>query len=88
MFCNEFILNRCFDMAWLIIYLYTAAFDPELALKAKSVRDFDVAVTVPSFDWPDADTYYKGSSSKDVVDRVKIPMLVIQVRSVEGKSLE
>lgn len=55
-----------------------AAFDADLALNAKTIREFDDAITRVAFDWPTVDDYYQGSSSADVVHQVTVPLLVIQ----------
>lgn len=55
-----------------------ADFDTDLAIKAKTIREFDDSITRIAFGWPDVDAYYQGSSSADVVDKVTVPLLVIQ----------
>jgi predicted alpha/beta-fold hydrolase len=56
----------------------TKAFDPEKALRAKTIREFDDALTRVSFGWDSVDEYYAGSSSSLSIPGVKIPLLVIQ----------
>ncbi len=56
-----------------------AAFDTATAYYARTIRQFDEAITRVAFGWPSVDAYYQGSSSADVVDRVAIPLLVVQV---------
>ena len=53
-------------------------YDPERALRAKTIRDFDDAITRISFGWPSVDQYYAQSSSSLSVPHVEIPLLVIQ----------
>lgn len=55
-----------------------AAFQPALALRAATIREFDDAVTRVAFGWPSVDAYYAGSSSSDSIPDVRIPLLVIQ----------
>lgn len=50
----------------------------QLAGNAKTIRDFDDAITRVSFDWPSVDAYYEGSSSSLSIPHVKIPLLCIQ----------
>ncbi len=45
-----------------------------------TIRDFDDAITRVAFGWPSVDAYYSGSSSADVVHRITIPYLAVQVR--------
>ena len=54
------------------------AYDPDRALTAKTIRDFDDAITRISFGWPSVDEYYAKSSSSLSIPDVKIPLLVIQ----------
>lgn len=53
-------------------------FQADLALRARSIREFDDAITRIAFDWPSVDAYYEGSSSSLVVPDIRIPLLVIQ----------
>lgn len=54
------------------------SYDPEKALRAKTIRDFDDAITRISFGWDSVDNYYAGSSSSLSIPNVKVPCLVIQ----------
>ncbi|KAI8471311.1 MAG: Alpha/Beta hydrolase protein [Monoraphidium minutum] len=51
---------------------------PDLVPAAKTIREFDEAVTIHSFGWPSVDDYYAGSSSALRIPRVAIPLLCIQ----------
>lgn len=53
-------------------------YDPERALNAKTIRDFDDAITRISFGWDSVDQYYAQSSSSLSVPFVKVPLLVVQ----------
>ena len=53
-------------------------FDPERAKAAKTIRDFDDAITRVSFGWPSVDRYYSGSSSAKRVAGVRVPLLCLQ----------
>ena len=61
-------------------------FNPSLALNAKTIRDFDEAITAVSFDWPSVDDYYAGSSSSMSIPNVAIPLLIVQV-NIENESV-
>jgi predicted alpha/beta-fold hydrolase len=54
------------------------AYEPDRALKAKTIREFDDSITRISFGWGSVDEYYAGSSSSSSVPDVKVPLLVIQ----------
>lgn len=53
-------------------------FDPQRAKAAKTIRDFDDAITRVSFGWPSVDAYYAGSSSALRVAGVRCPLLCLQ----------
>ncbi|KAK9989818.1 hypothetical protein SO802_030057 [Lithocarpus litseifolius] len=54
------------------------AFDVEKALLAKSVRDFEKAISMVSYGFEVLEDFYSESSTRDVVGNVKIPVLFIQ----------
>ncbi|GBF96019.1 hypothetical protein Rsub_08834 [Raphidocelis subcapitata] len=51
---------------------------PDLVPAARTIRDFDDAITIHSFGWPSVDAYYEGSSSARRIPDVAIPLLCIQ----------
>ncbi|KAM4097594.1 hypothetical protein ACJW30_07G012900 [Castanea mollissima] len=53
-------------------------FDVEKALLAKSVRDFEKAISMVSYGFEVLEDFYSESSTRDVVGNVKIPVLFIQ----------
>lgn len=55
------------------------SYNPERALYASTIREFDDAITRISFNWPSVDSYYTGSSSALSIPDIKIPLLVVQV---------
>ncbi|XP_055824137.1 uncharacterized protein LOC129892585 isoform X2 [Solanum dulcamara] len=59
-------------------------FDVENALLATSVRDFEKAISIVSYGFDAVEDFYAKSSTRDVVGRVKIPLLFIQ--SDEGSA--
>lgn len=56
----------------------TKPYNIELAKNAKTIREFDEAITIVSFGWPSVDAYYEGSSSSKSIPKITIPLLVIQ----------
>ncbi|KAJ9538819.1 hypothetical protein OSB04_031552 [Centaurea solstitialis] len=53
-------------------------FDVEKALQARSLKDFDEAISMVSYGFDSVEEFYVKSSSSDVVGNVKIPLLFIQ----------
>ncbi|XP_057506900.1 uncharacterized protein LOC130790052 isoform X1 [Actinidia eriantha] len=54
-------------------------FDVEKALRAKSVRDFDKAISMVSYGFDVIEDFYAKSSTVGVIGNVKIPVLFIQI---------
>ncbi|XP_050379788.1 uncharacterized protein LOC126797150 isoform X2 [Argentina anserina] len=59
-------------------------FDVDQALSAKSVREFEKAISMVSHGYDDIDDFYSQSSTRGVVGNVKIPVLFIQKRDDES----
>ena len=55
-------------------------YDRTLVESAKTVRDFDEAVTRVTFGFPSVDAYYDASSSRRLIGDVKVPLLVVQAK--------
>jgi hypothetical protein len=53
-------------------------FDGAAAAAAKTVRDFDDAITRRSFGFPDVDAYYRASGSSQRLAAVALPLLCVQ----------
>ncbi|KAI3857880.1 hypothetical protein MKX03_004982 [Papaver bracteatum] len=53
-------------------------FDVEKALAATSLRDFDQAISMVSCGYEEIEEFYSKSSTRESVDKVKIPTLFIQ----------
>ncbi|KAL0410375.1 UNVERIFIED_CONTAM: Embryogenesis-associated protein [Sesamum latifolium] len=53
-------------------------FDVERALSASSTRDFDGAISIVSHGFDTIEDFYAKSSTRDVIGKVKIPVLFIQ----------
>lgn len=57
----------------------TKKFDVEKALSAKTVRDFEKAISMVAYGFDAIEDFYSESSTRGVVGNVKIPVLFIQV---------
>lgn len=53
-------------------------FDVESALSASSVRDFERAISMVSYGFDTLDDFYAKSSTRDVINKVQVPVLFIQ----------
>ncbi|CAI9286177.1 unnamed protein product [Lactuca saligna] len=53
-------------------------FDIEKALQAKSLQEFEEAISMVSYGFDSIEEFYVNSSTNDVVGKVKIPLLFIQ----------
>ncbi|XP_010107073.2 uncharacterized protein LOC21402490 [Morus notabilis] len=53
-------------------------FDVEKALSAKSVRDFEKAISMVSYGFEAIEDFYSKSSTRNLIGNVKIPVLFIQ----------
>ena len=53
-------------------------FDPARAAAARTIRDFDDAITRVSFGFDSVDAYYAAASSARAVPRVAVPLLCLQ----------
>ncbi len=53
-------------------------FNARGAADAKTVRDFDDAITRRSFGFPDVDAYYRASGSSQRLPAVRVPLLCVQ----------
>ncbi|XP_020592919.1 uncharacterized protein LOC110033328 [Phalaenopsis equestris] len=56
----------------------TKGFDIAKALSATSVRDFDGAVSMISYGFDSLEDFYRTSSTRELIDNLKIPILFIQ----------
>ncbi|KAI3714466.1 hypothetical protein L6452_21420 [Arctium lappa] len=62
-------------------------FDVERALQARSLKDFEEAISMVSYGFDSIEEFYVNSSSRDVVGDVKIPLLFIQNNAVPSCSI-
>ncbi|KAL1547864.1 hypothetical protein AAHA92_16171 [Salvia divinorum] len=59
-------------------------FDVERALSASSVRDFERAISMVSYGFDTIEDFYAKSSTRDVIDKVKVPVLFIQNNDIKA----
>ncbi len=52
-------------------------FDLSILDRIKTVREFDEAYTAPYFGFKDAEDYYHRASAMRVIDRIRVPALII-----------
>ncbi|GKD32264.1 hypothetical protein Tco_1247773, partial [Tanacetum coccineum] len=62
-------------------------FDVEKALQAKSLKDFEEAISMVSYGFNTLEEFYMSSSTRDVVANVKIPLLFIQDNAAPSSSI-
>ncbi|MFS7933812.1 putative alcohol O-acetyltransferase [Helianthus anomalus] len=62
-------------------------FDVEKALQAKSLKDFEEAISMVSYGFDSIEEFYVSSSTRDVVGNVKIPLLFIQNNAMPSVSI-
>ena len=58
-------------------FLFPRAFDPRVTTSITSIRDFDDRITALYSGFRDADDYYFRASSARVLDRIRVPTLLI-----------
>lgn len=57
----------------------TKDFNVQKALSASSLRDFDEAISMVSHGFDTLDVFYSATSTRQLITRMKIPLLFIQV---------
>lgn len=60
---------------------FPGRFDAARIRASRTLRHFDDAVTAPMFGFEDADDYWRRSSAKPLLDRVRVPVLLINARN-------
>ena len=63
-------------------------YEPALVRKARTVRDFDEAITRVTFGFSSVDAYYEASGSKRKIADVRVPLLCIQAKDDPIASIE
>ncbi|WIA19026.1 hypothetical protein OEZ85_003687 [Tetradesmus obliquus] len=71
-------LKRIFAKHHLVWRGHSGPAQPQLVPTCTTIREFDEAITVHSFNWEDVDAYYAGSSSAKRIPAVRLPLLCIQ----------
>jgi len=79
---ENYFYQRHFVQGLMARYTRKAALFPKIYSqdgfgKIRSVREFDDAITAPSFGYRDAQEYYETASARKVVGQVRVPMLMI-----------
>src|SRR5262249_21738053 len=79
---DNFVYERHFVAGLLARYAAKAALFPERYRSSgfgpiRTVREFDDLITAPQFGYRDAEEYYRLASAKAVVDRIRVPTLVL-----------
>lgn len=79
---QNFFYQRHFVKGLMARYARKAALFPKIYShdgfgEIRSVRQFDDAITAPSFGYRDAQEYYEAAGARKVVGRVRVPMLMI-----------
>lgn len=60
---------------------FPGLYDGEAVSRASTLREFDTLVTAPLHGYRDADDYWTRASSKNVLDRIAVPTLLINARN-------
>jgi uncharacterized protein len=59
------------------VELFPQRYSPNGFARIRTVRQFDDAITAPHFGYRDAQEYYEAAGAKRVIDRIRVPMLLI-----------
>jgi predicted alpha/beta-fold hydrolase len=59
------------------VELFPQRYSPDGFGRIRTVRRFDDAITAPHFGYRDAQEYYEAAGAKCVVDKIRVPMLLI-----------
>ena len=63
-------------------------YEPALVRKARTVRDFDEAITRVTFGFSSVDAYYEASGSRRKIADVRVPLLCVQAKDDPIASIE
>jgi len=79
---ENYFYQRHFVVGLISRYARKAALFPEKYSRngfgpIRTVREFDDAITAPQFGYRDAQEYYEAAGAKRVVDRIRVPLLLI-----------
>ena len=59
------------------VKLFPQRYSPNGFGRIRTVRQFDDAITAPHFGYRDAQEYYEAAGAKSVIDKIRVPMLLI-----------
>jgi predicted alpha/beta-fold hydrolase len=59
------------------VELFPQRYSPDGFGRIRTVRQFDDAITAPHFGYRDAQEYYEAAGAKCVIDKIRLPMLLI-----------
>jgi hypothetical protein len=59
------------------VELFPQKYSPDGFGRIRTVRQFDDAITAPHFGYRDAQEYYEAAGAKCVIDKIRVPMLLI-----------
>jgi len=59
------------------VELFPQRYSPDGFDRIRTVRQFDDAITAPHFGYRDAQEYYEAAGAKCVIDKIRVPMLLI-----------
>src|SRR3989442_626303 len=59
------------------VELFPQRYSPNGFGRIGTVREFDDAITAPQFGYSDAQEYYEAAGAKCVIDRIRVPLLLI-----------
>lgn len=64
-----------------MLHRFPKLFSAEAVRRARTLRDFDDAVTAPMFGFVDAEEYWRRSSAKPLLNAIRTPTLLINARN-------
>jgi uncharacterized protein len=62
------------------VQLFPQVYSPDGFGRIRTVRQFDDAITAPHFGYRDAQEYYEAAGAKRLIDKIRVPMLLITAR--------
>ena len=59
------------------VELFPQRYEPNGFGRIRTLRQFDDAITAPQFGYRDAQAYYEAAGAKCLIDKIRVPMLLI-----------
>ncbi len=78
---GHYFLNTMRPKAMSMLARFPGLFAAESVRRARTLRDFDDAVTAPMFGYVDADDYWRHASAKPLLRSIRVPTLLISARN-------